>query len=126
MHGDCRRRLEKGDRLAGIDHLTMKKRFFEHFVGDDASTARCGQTDAFIETHQMRRGKGVGELAARFQNGPRESHRRTFAIGPSNVNHRRQRQMRITEIAQKSLKPFKPKVPGTRVQRRKALQKRHD
>ncbi len=87
------RRLEKARRdiLAAVEHLGEQRR--ERGVGDQAA----GNADPLVETHEMRAGIGVDALAVGFEHRAQEGDGRALAVGPRDMEHRRQREVRIAE-----------------------------
>src|SRR5690606_25513164 len=78
-------------------------------------------TIALVPMDEMRRGVDVNVEAACFQKCAAESRCRSFAIGSGNVDDRRQLQMRIAELFQKTADAVEGKVKALWMQLHKPL-----
>ena len=58
---------------------------------------RAGEPDALVEADQMRAGEHVDACARGFERGAQEGAGRALAVGPGDMEHRRQRVLRTAE-----------------------------
>ena len=89
--------LEKAgfDAAAGVQDLG--KQLFQSLVVDQLA----GDPDALVEADQVRAGEGVDLVPGRFERGAKEGNRRALAIGPGDVEDRRQPVLRPSEPIEK-------------------------
>ena len=73
------------------------------------------------ETDKMRRRVDMHRLAGRFQHGAQEGRRRPLAVGAGNMNHWRQLQLRMAELAHQNLHAVERQVDLARVERAETL-----
>jgi hypothetical protein len=77
--------------VTGIEHFCQQ--LGEQLVGDQLT----GNADALVVTHEMRLDRRVDRLAVRFEHRPQVGAGRSLAVGPGDMEHRRQPRLRIAE-----------------------------
>ena len=80
------RDLEIGDRAIAIGPVAFIKNLCQYFFGNQVS----GQPDAFVKPGKMRRGINMSALARALDPGADHCKGRPLAIGPRDMDHRRQ------------------------------------
>ena len=90
------RDLEIGDRLAAVRGFAFLKHLGQVAFRDQLAP----QTDAFVKPRQMRRGIGVNRLARRLKPRPDHRLRRSLAVRPGDVDHRRQVALGVAEAVE--------------------------
>ncbi len=97
----CRRAFKHGGLAARCGHglFDAIKDAVQMFVGNQ----RARQTDALVETHQMRRGIGMHLQTRRLGNGADQGNGRSLAVGPRHMDDRRQSVLRMAQCRAKSL-----------------------
>ena len=83
------------DAAAGVQDLG--KQLFQAFVVDQLT----GDPDPLVEPDQVRAGEGVDLVSRRFERGAEKRNGRALAIGPGDVEHRRQPILRPSEPIEK-------------------------
>src|ERR1019366_4063668 len=123
---ECRRGgdFEEGDRLAIIGLFTGGQGGKKLGVSDQLSATFRTEPDAFMKTHQMRRGVDMDALSRSFENGAHESNRRTLAICSRDMNDGRQARLWRTERGNQPLDPAEREFDRVPVQRKKAGEER--
>ncbi len=97
-----RQNFENGDVLAAIGCRNALYGVGQNIVADQPAAAGRRQTVALMPVDEVRRSMDVNVEAARFQKRAAESRRRSLAVGSGNMDDRRQFQMRIAELFQKT------------------------
>ena len=88
--------LEHGDRGARIDLLHL----VEHGRQRGVVHQHPGQPDALVEPHQMRRGVCMHPHPCRLRHRAQEGAGAALPVGAGHMDHRRQREVRITQFSQ--------------------------
>ena len=102
---------------AGIGALAFLQRRCKFVVGHEPALTGCPDPKAFVETHQMRRGVGMYTLARSLQSRAQKSDCRPLAVGPGNMDHRRQFFLRVIERSKKTLDAIERQVDALWMQR---------
>src|SRR5437879_4534907 len=109
----CRRRdLEQGDRRARVGPFAFLEQREQGILLDQLP----GQADALVKPHEMRRGVDMDAVSGGFEAGAQGRDRRTLAVGPGEVDRRRQSVVRIAERAKQALDPAEREVDLLRVE----------
>ena len=111
-----RRDLEKRDRLRRHWLFAALKRRLQRRVRYQDAAAVTTDTDSLVEVDQMRRGVDVHALAGSFQHRAHEGDGRSLAVGPGDVDHRRQARFRMAKTCKKPLDPAERQIDTFRVQ----------
>ena len=122
---EVRRGLAHGDEGGGggaFEHRGLGPRLVygrldpvEHGVQVRVLDQSPGQPDAFVEPHQMRRGVGVDAQARRLGDGADEGDGRALAVGPGDMDHRRQAVLRVAEGGAQHAHPLQRQIDALRV-----------
>ncbi len=108
--------LEHRDRRSGIVALALREHLGKFGVLDQSAAAFIADAKPLVEAYQVRRGVNVHPLARGFQNGARKRDCRTFAIGASNVDHRRQAMFRMPQPPKQPLDAVERKIDALGMQ----------
>ena len=103
---ECRggRDLEERDGLVLIRRLAFLQDRQQHIFPD----GRPVEHDTLVKTDQMRRRIGMNRQARRLRDCTHEGNDRPFAVGPRDMNHRRQAPFRVSKRLQQTLGPVQP------------------
>ena len=91
----------------------MLQRRAQFVIADQHTT----EAKAFVDPHQIGRGKDVDTQAGGFQDRAQVSDRRTLAIGAGDMDHRRELAFGMVEPRQQPVHPFQIKIDAPRMQR---------
>ncbi len=110
--GDRGGQLEEGDRRGAVGVEDIAQGRDQRRVVDQ----RPVQPDSLVEADEMRRGIDVDPPSRRFERGAEEGGGRPLAVGPGDVEHRRQLEVRVAEPAEQAFEARQPEVDRRRVQ----------
>src|SRR5262249_3430354 len=89
----------------------------ERFVGNEASLPRGGEPKALVEAHKMRRGIDVHAQPRRLQDRAHESDGRALAVGPGDMECRRQPPLGMPERGEHAPHAIARPIDPVRMQR---------
>src|SRR6185437_10350540 len=107
-HGNGRTRVHPLHGFQGLD---------QRIVADEMP----GDADTLVEPDEVRRGIDMDAPPRRLGDGAEERAGAAFAVGPRDMDYRRQAPLGMTELGKQSLQPFKAKIDQPRVQAMQSL-----
>ena len=84
----------------------FREQRFERLVLDQPA----GDSDPLVEPDEMRAGEGVDLEARRFHPRAQESDGRAFAVGPGDVEDRREQVLRLAQPVEQRRDPLEPEA----------------
>ena len=82
----------------------------------------AGEADALVEADEMGRGVDMRAVAGRLGDGAQIGHGRALAVGPRDMDDRRQAVLRIAEIGEQPLDAVEREVDRLGVERGQAVE----
>ena len=114
--------FEDRDGFACIDAFAMIERVAQLVIGHKNAAADLAEAEALVETHQMRRRIGVNAQARCLQNGAEKRHGRSLAVGPGNMNDRRDTSFGMIETLKNAPHPVEREIDPLGMKRSKTRQ----
>src|SRR3954464_8647381 len=110
--------LEQCGRLAGVDTLDLFQRRAQLVVADQHAAPDATEPETFVDANEIGRGVGVDAQAGGLQRRAQISERRALAIGPGDVDPRRQLALGVTEPLKQAVHPLHPEIDAFLMQGR--------